>query len=141
MHLTSSTTTERSTAWRYYVCGLLLLATTVNYLDRQTLSNTASRIRAEMELSNEQYGNVEVVFGWAFAVGAAIFGFVADRTSVRWLYPTVLVLWSAMGYCTGLVQTYVGLLVCRTLLGLFEAGHWPCALKTTQRILSPRQRT
>lgn len=134
-------TSERSTAWRYYVCGLLLLATTINYLDRQTLSATGARIREEMSLSNEQYGHLELVFGWAFAVGAATFGYVADRTSVRWLYPTVLILWSAMGYCTGLVETYAGLLVCRTLLGLFEAGHWPCALKTTQRILSPRERT
>src|SRR5437899_1528623 len=101
MHYTTSTLSERSTAWRYYVCGLLLLATTINYLDRQTLSSTGPRIRAEMQLSNEEYGDVEVVFGWAFAVGAAIFGFIADRTSVRWLYPTVLVLWSAMGYSTG----------------------------------------
>lgn len=135
------TTTECSTAWRYYVCGLLLLATTINYLDRQTLSATGPRIREEMQLSNEQYGHLELVFGWAFAVGAASFGYIADRTSVRWLYPTVLALWSIMGYCTGLVETYVGLLVCRLLLGLFEAGHWPCALKTTQRILSPRERT
>lgn len=141
MHETSAPTSERSAVWRYYVCGLLLLATTINYLDRQTLSATGTRIRAEMELTNEQYGHLELVFGWAFAVGAAFFGWVADRTSVRWLYPAVLVLWSAMGYCTGLVETYTGLLVCRTLLGLFEAGHWPCALKTTQRILSPRERT
>ena len=27
------------------------------------------------------------------------------------------------------------------LLGLFEAGHWPCALKTTQHILSRKDRT
>lgn len=94
-----------------------------------------------MQLSNEQYGHLELVFGWAFAVGAASFGWIADRTSVRFLYPAVLVLWSAMGYCTGLVESYAGLLICRTLLGLFEAGHWPCALKTTQRILSPRERT
>src|SRR5262249_10859880 len=25
--------------------------------------------------------------------------------------------------------------------GLFESSHWPCALKTTQRILTPEQRT
>src|SRR5690606_28142030 len=28
-----------------------------------------------------------------------------------------------------------------TLLGFFEAGQWPCALVTTQRILSQRERT
>jgi ACS family hexuronate transporter-like MFS transporter len=31
---------------------------------------------------------------------------------------------------------YVGLLTCRIVLGFFEAGQWPCALVTTQRILT-----
>ena len=46
---------------------------------------------------------------------------------VRWLYPVVLILWSTMGLLTGLVRDYEELLWCRTLLGFFEAGHWPCA--------------
>src|SRR5207248_1439639 len=59
---------------------------------------------------------------------------------VRWLYPGVLLAWSGIGVATGWVQTYMGLLACRTLLGLFESGHWPCALKTTQRLLPPGER-
>ncbi len=131
----------RSAAWRYYVCGLLLLATTINYLDRQTLSAASTRIVEEMQLSKTEYGHLELAFGWAFAVGAATFGWLADRISVRLLYPAVLAAWSLMGYCTGWVESYPAMLVCRTLLGFFEAGHWPCALKTTQRIMSPRERT
>jgi ACS family hexuronate transporter-like MFS transporter len=61
--------------------------------------------------------------------------------SVRWLYPAVLLAWSAMGVATGWAQTFAGLLLCRTLLGLFESGHWPCALKTTQRLLPAGERT
>jgi len=83
---------------------------------------------------------LEFVFGWAFAVGSLCFGIVADRVSVRWLYPLVLVLWSSVGFATGLVNSYNGLLICRTLLGLFEGGHWPCAIKTTQRLLEPKDR-
>jgi MFS transporter, ACS family, hexuronate transporter len=123
------------------ICGLLLLASTINYMDRQTLSNVAVRITSEFKLTQEQYGNLELVFGWAFAAGSLLFGFVADRISVRWLYPTVLLLWSLTGFSTGLVHSYSGFLVCRTMLGLFEAGHWPCALKTTQRLLAPPDRT
>src|SRR5262249_7283065 len=54
--------------------------------------------------------------------------------------PTVLALWSLVGFATGRVGSYHGLLVCRTLLGLFEGGHWPCAIKTTQRLLEARDR-
>jgi MFS transporter, ACS family, aldohexuronate transporter len=130
-----------STAWKWWVCALLLGASTINYMDRQTLANAAVRITRELHLSQQQYGDLELGFGWAFAAGSLVFGWLADRVPVRWLYPAVLTLWSLVGFSTGLVQSYSGLLVCRTMLGLFEAGHWPCAIKTTQRLLDPKDRT
>src|SRR5687767_5728641 len=110
-------------------------------MDRQTLANAAVRITTQFQLSQEQYGNLEFAFGWAFAVGSLIFGVTVDRVSVRWVYPVVLFLWSVTGFATGLVHSYSGLVVCRTLLGLFEAGHWPCAVKATQRLLEPKDRS
>ncbi len=130
----------RSASWKWWVSGLLLLATMVNYMDRQTLANLSVRITNEFGLSQEQYGNIEFVFGWAFAVGSLVFGILADRVSVRVLYPLVLLGWSVMGFVTGLSHGYNTLLVCRVCLGFFEAGHWPCALRTTQRILSAGDR-
>ena len=132
---------QRSASWKWWICGLLLCASMINYMDRLTLANAAVRITDELNLSQEQYGNLELGFGWAFAAGSLVLGFVADRMSIRWLYPAVLLLWSATGFATGLVHTYDGLLVCRTVLGFFEAGHWPCALKTTQRLLASADRT
>lgn len=136
-------TSERapSRVWVWYVCCLLLLATTINYMDRQTLANAAARVQADLGLDNEQYGQLEQWFAIAFGTGALIFGAIADRVGVRWLYPTVLLLWSVMGFATGFVETFSQLLICRTLLGVFESGHWPCALKTVQRLLPPRDRT
>jgi ACS family hexuronate transporter-like MFS transporter len=125
----------------WYVCGLLLLATTINYMDRQTLSTTAARLTKEMHLSQEQYGNLEMWFGFAFAAGALFFGVLADYVSVRWLYAFVLVAWSIVGIVTGWARDYDDLLLCRTLLGFFEAGHWPCALRTTQLLLTSKDRT
>jgi MFS transporter, ACS family, hexuronate transporter len=131
----------RSGAWKWWVCGLLLLATTINYMDRQTLANAAVRITKEFQLSKEQYGVLELAFGWAFAAGSLLFGFTADRVSTRWLYPAVLFAWSLMGFLSAHTAKFQELLICRTLLGLFEAGHWPCALKVTHRLLSPQDRT
>lgn len=131
----------RQGTWRWWICGLLLCASTINYMDRQTLANAAVRITKQFQLSNEQYGNLEMGFGWAFAVGSLVFGFLADAISVRWVYPAVLLLWSVVGFATGLVESYSGLLLCRTLLGFFEAGHWPCAIKTTLKLLEPKDRS
>jgi ACS family hexuronate transporter-like MFS transporter len=120
---------------------MLLLASAINYMDRQTLANASVRISREFGLSQTQYGNVEAVFGYAFAAGSLVFGYLADRVSLRWLYAVVLALWSAAGFVTGFVKDYDQLLLCRTLLGFFEAGHWPCAIRTTRLLLDPRERS
>ena len=51
-------TTQRSSLWKWYICGLLLLATMINYMDRQTLSNAAAAVKAEFRLDDLQYGNL-----------------------------------------------------------------------------------
>ena len=79
----------RSPSWKWWICGLLLLASTINYMDRQTLASASVRINKQFELSKEQYGKLESYFGYAFAAGSTLFGIAADRWSVRWLYPFV----------------------------------------------------
>jgi ACS family hexuronate transporter-like MFS transporter len=122
------------------ICGLMLLATMLNYMDRQTLAQQALVIRGALKLSNEDYGKLERGFGLAFAVGGIATGFIADRLPLRWLYPAILLGWSAVGFVTGWVTNYTELLVCRVMLGFFEAGQWPCALAASQRLLSSRNR-
>jgi len=132
---------KRSSAWKWWITGLLLLATTINYMDRVTLANASVRVTHEMQLSDQQYGNLELAFGWAFAAGSLVFGFLADRWRIYLLYPAVLACWSLMGMAAGLTHGFTALLVCRMLLGFFEAGHWPCALKTTFALLNEKDRT
>ncbi len=132
---------SKSTAWVWWVSGLLLLATMLNYMDRQTLSNLQVRIKTELNLNNEMYGNMEWGFGWSFAAGSLFFGYLSDRVSVRFLYPAVLLAWSSIGVLTGFCKGYESMLGCRILLGFFEAGHWPCALRTTKIVLESKNRT
>ena len=126
--------------WQWTVSILLLLATMINYMDRQVLSNMVVRIQSQLKISDTEYGNIEWAFGTAFAVGSLFFGFIVDRVSVRWLYPVVLLAWSIVGFATGFVWDYSSLLACRTMLGFLEAGHWPCALVVTLLILSKEER-
>jgi len=126
--------------WKWKVCALLLLASAINYMDRQTLANASVRITKEFGLNQAQYGNIEAVFGYAFAAGSLVFGVLADRLSVRALYAFVLVAWSVAGFATGFVQNYDQLLFCRLALGFFEAGHWPCAIRATRMLLDGRER-
>jgi ACS family hexuronate transporter-like MFS transporter len=130
----------RSATWRWYICVLLLMATVVNYMDRLTVNTLAIEIQQEFHLNDKQYGYTELGFGMAFAAGSLVFGWLVDRMGVYWLYPIVLVGWSAMGFLTGLSRSFEELLLLRIGLGLFEAGHFPCGLKTVQVLLAPRDR-
>ena len=147
---------ERSSTWRYSVCGLLLAATMLLYMDRLTLSQLATTICKEYSLTNEQYGTLDTAFSYAFAAGALFYGFLVDRLGPRWLYPAVVILWSSAGLATAYAeiigawflpdssvpeQAYLGFMLCRIALGFFESGHWPCALVTTQVILARGDRS
>ena len=79
---------DRQTPLRTWaICGLMLLATMLNYMDRQTLAQQAADIRGELRLSNEGYGWLETGFGLAFAVGSLVTGAIADRVSLRLALP------------------------------------------------------
>ena len=48
----------RWTSATWCVCVVLLLASTLNYMDRQTLGNVQTRVEKEFKLTNEHYGNL-----------------------------------------------------------------------------------
>ncbi len=119
----------------------MFLATMLNYMDRQALANSAPFIMDEFGLTNGGYGRVELAFGLAFACGQVCAGFLVDRLLVRWVYAGGVLAWSAVGFATGFVPDVSGLILCRVLLGVFEAVNWPAAVRVTQRVLPPRDRT
>lgn len=131
---------SRPPSWRWWISGLLLLITTIIYMDRVALGSASVRVTRDLGLSDAQYGNLELAFGWAFAVGSLGFGILADRLNVYFLYPGVMLAWSLVCIATGWAEGYLELLLCRTLLGCFEAAQWPCALKTTFALFDEKDR-
>ncbi|MGE5192069.1 MAG: MFS transporter [Deltaproteobacteria bacterium] len=132
---------ERPPAWTWLICGILFLATLVNYANRVTVTQRSVEIIAAFQTDREGYGKAEGKFGYGFALGGLVFGVLADWISIRWLYPLVVLAWSAAGVASGQSVTLEQFGICRFLLGLFEAGHWPCALRMTQRTFLPYERT
>lgn len=132
---------ERSAAWVKMVLLVLLTATFLNYANRFAFTQNAVPIQEAFNTDEKGYGKVAGYFSLGFASGGLLFGILADYISIRILYPLVLLVWSLAGLSSGMVSGLVGLSVSRFVLGLFEAGHWPCALRTTQRVFKPHQRT
>src|SRR5215207_4592167 len=101
----NTNTLARPQSWRWWICGLLLLATMINYMDRLVLNQTASKLMEDIKFDEAGYGWLEGLFGAAFATGALLLGFVVDRFGPRLVYPTVVLLWSVAGFLTGFVRT------------------------------------
>ena len=131
----------RFSPWRWWVCILLLLASTLNYMDRLTLNQTAVRIKAAFAIDDFQYSLLESVFSVAFGIGTLTLGYVVDRVGVRIVYPIAVFGWSMFGLLTGFAPGFWVLLLCRFGLGLFEAGNWPCGIRTTREVMPPEERS
>src|SRR6188474_347864 len=98
---------------KWWVCGLLLLASTLNYMDRQALSQTSKRICDDLQITNTHLGYLEGAFNAAFAGGALLFGWAVDRGNVRLIYPLIVVGWSLAGFAAGFADSFRVLLACR----------------------------
>ncbi len=132
---------HRTSRWTQALCGVLFLATFLVYAHRIVGVQNSVEIKQHFGTDDAGYGRAEAWFGYGFAAGGLVFGILADLLSIRWLFPLVVLVWSITGWeasLAGTLDEYVGW---RFALGLFQAAHWPCALRMTQRAFPPHQRT
>lgn len=139
--ISSTEVTDRPSAWRWWVCGVLLLATTLNYMDRIALNQLSKEIKQEFRIANTPYGILESGFQVAFGLGAVLFGVIVDRYGVRRVYPVAVIGWSAAGVLTGYADGYWAVFGCRMMLGVFEAGNWPCGIRTVRQVMTRDERS
>ena len=126
---------------KWGLCQLLFLATTLNYLDRQTLSILAPTLQDEMHLDNKALGWLFSIFYYSYTFSQFAVGMLLDRSHLRWAFGLAVLAWSVVSALTGLAQGFVGLLICRFLLGVAESPNWPAALRIVARALPPEDRT
>ncbi|HVU51184.1 MAG TPA: MFS transporter [Polyangia bacterium] len=127
--------------WKWTVVVMLLLATVVNYMDRQALGSLSSFIKRDFRLGEEGYGSIEAWFGYSYAVFLVVSGFLADRLDLRWLYAGALLVWSGAGFATGFATTLLGLQLCRIVLAAAEAFNWPVAVGVVKRLFPREQQS
>lgn len=118
----------------------MFCATSIVYLDRQVLALTAGKIIANFRLTNEQFGQIVAAFRYSYGLVQIFGGFLVDSYGPRIVFPVASGVWSLAGILTGLATTVGTLTGVRFLLGAGEAFNWPCSLKVTNSLLSPRDR-
>jgi ACS family hexuronate transporter-like MFS transporter len=125
---------------RWGICLLLMLATTVSYLDRQTLSVAAITICKELNLTDADYGDITSSFLLAYAVMHPIAGRIIDWLGTRTGFALAVIWWSIANISHAFAVGFRSLATMRFMLGVGEAGNFPGAIKTVSEWFPAKER-
>jgi ACS family hexuronate transporter-like MFS transporter len=125
---------------RWYMAGLLCLASQLNYLDRQTFSVLAVTIQNEFRLTDIDYARITTVFLWTYAVAYLFSGYIVDRLGSRRGFLVFVSGWSAASMLQAFARGFTSLAVFRGLLALAEPANFPAGLKAVSEWFPMRER-
>jgi ACS family hexuronate transporter-like MFS transporter len=121
-------TSTKATKYRWTITGLLFMATTINYLDRQVLSLTwKDFIAPEFHWTNNDYGNITALFSIFYAVSLLFAGRFVDIMDTKKGFLWAIGVWSVgaclhafagiatSGYITG--EWFVGFAEAKEIIG------------------------
>ncbi|MFP4844311.1 MFS transporter [Winogradskyella sp. PE311] len=120
---------------RWWVIGLIALATVINYIDRQSLNVLWPQISEElypdknMDERKEIFGWISSIFLFSYAFGQAIFGKIFDKIGTRLGFAFSIGFWSIATALHALSRGFTSFAIFRSILGVAEAGNWPGAAK------------
>jgi ACS family hexuronate transporter-like MFS transporter len=145
--------------YRWIICGLLFLAATINYIDRQVIGILKPTLQSQFGWSEIDYSDIVFAFQLAYAIGFLFQGRLMDRLGTKRGFALALVVWSLAAIATaeattlgpavavllgaiglGYSASVAGFIFVRFLLGLGESGNFPAAIKTVAEWFPQRER-
>ncbi|MEP7074554.1 MAG: MFS transporter [Acidobacteriota bacterium] len=125
---------------RWWIIGLIFLATLINYIDRLTISVLAPLITQDLHLTNTEFGSIASAFLLAYTISQGVSGKIYDRVGIKKGFTFSIVLWSIAAMAHAFAMGLKSLSAFRFVLGFGEAGNWPGAAKTVAEWFPARQR-
>ena len=146
--ITSDTAGQRAVAgvpspagyFRWVICGLLLLGTTKNYMDRNVLGVLSVTLQHTLGWNEIDYSNLVVFFQAAYAVGMLLMGRLIDKLGTRLGYALAMAFWSLASMATALGNSFTSFAVSRVALGLGEAAVFPASIKAVAEWFPKKER-
>ncbi len=131
---------ERPSSYRWTICALLFVATTINYVDRQVLGILAPTLQRELHWTEADYGDIVSWFSFAYAFGFLVAGRVIDWIGVRKGLGIAVVAWSLAAIGHAFARTAAGFSFARAALGASESAIFPGSIKTVAEWFPQRER-
>jgi ACS family hexuronate transporter-like MFS transporter len=152
---------QKTTGFRWTVCALLFVATTINYLDRQVLSLLFPMLQEKFGWTNSQYANIASAFQFTYAICLLFAGRVIDKLGTKSGYSWAIIIWSlgaiihaaalpigdfmlsSLGWMgiAAVPASVLGFIFARAFLALGEAGNFPAAIKVTAEYFPKKERS
>jgi MFS transporter, ACS family, hexuronate transporter len=138
---------------RWFVCFLLFLATTINYMDRSVFSFIEPQLHGvpfmgwnaladkfHQPVFDNNFGNVLICFQLAYGVGFLFVGRIIDKIGTKTGYALAIGIWALSSMSHSLVTSVVGFCIARIFLGLGECGNFPAAIKAVSEWFPTKER-
>ncbi|MBZ5611239.1 MAG: MFS transporter [Acidobacteriia bacterium] len=126
---------------RWWIAGLLAVATALNYLDRQSFPIAVKVLQRDIPVSDRQYSTLQSAFLLAYSLMYAGGGRIMDRLGTRAGYAVVILWWSIANFLHGLATSVGSLAIFRFLLGLGEGGSFPGSAKVVSEWFPAAERS
>ena len=115
-------------AYAWYVVGILFLAYTISFVDRQIMSLLIEPIKRDLEINDTQ---ISLLHGFAFVIFYTTLGIplgrLADRKNRKAIISAGIFVWSFMTAVCGLAKNFWPLFLARIGVGVGEACLSPAA--------------
>ena len=140
---TTSAPPQSQSNTRWFVCFLLFLATTINYMDRSALALVEPLLHLPFmgwvpglapefqTIYHLNYAHIVECFMVAYGVGFLFAGRMIDKLGTKTGYALAILIWGCASISHSIVGTVVGFCIARIFLGLGESGNFPAAIKAT----------
>ena len=126
-------------ALRWWMIGLLMLGSIINYLTRSTLGVAATTLMQDLHITTEQYSWIVGTFQAAIML-QPLAGYVLDVVGLKIGFAIFGIAWSIITMAHGLAHNWQALAGLRGLLGLAEGSANPAGMKATSEWFPARER-
>ena len=129
---------------RWYIIGLIGLATIINYIDRTAINILWPYIHKDFGISEAESKDalklITTFFMIAYAIGQTVTGKLMDAIGTRLGFLVSIVGWSISIALHAFARTLLSFNIFRFFLGLSEAGNWPGAAKSNAEWFPAKER-
>jgi MFS transporter, ACS family, hexuronate transporter len=124
---------------RWWIIGLIMVGSCINYLTRSTLSVAAPTILKDLQITEKQYSWIVGTFQGAIML-QPLCGYVLDVLGLRLGFALFATAWSLVSMAHSLAHSWPVFAFLRGLLGFSEGSANPAGMKATAEWFPAKER-